>query len=80
MTRIRPFCGLRPLAEYAENIAALPYEVMDTEEARAIINENALSFLSVTKSEATMSEGLDSHRADLYEKAKENINKTISYV
>lgn len=34
MTQIRPFCGLRPVPEYAAEIAALPYDVMDTEEAR----------------------------------------------
>ena len=31
MTQIRPFCGLRPVPEYAAEIAALPYDVMDTE-------------------------------------------------
>ena len=52
MTQIRPFCGLRPVPEYAAEIAALPYDVMDTEEARQILNKNPLSFLRVTKSEA----------------------------
>ena len=56
MTQIRPFCGLRPVPEYAAEIAALPYDVMDTEEARQILNKNPLSFLRVTKSEATMSD------------------------
>lgn len=45
MTQIRPFCGLRPVPEYAAEIAALPYDVMDTEEARQILNKNPLSFL-----------------------------------
>ena len=49
MTQIRPFCGLRPVPEYAAEIAALPYDVMDTEEARQILNKNPLSFLRVTK-------------------------------
>ena len=44
-----------PVPEYAAEIAALPYDVMDTEEARQILNKNPLSFLRVTKSEATMS-------------------------
>ena len=44
MTQIRPFCGLRPVPEYAAEIAALPYDVMDTEEARQILNKNPLSF------------------------------------
>ena len=78
MSQIRPFRGLRPLPELAAQIASLPYDVMDTEEARAILNDNPLSFLSVTKSEATISPGIDSHSREVYEKAKENLKKYIS--
>ena len=77
MSQIRPFRGLRPLPELAAQIASLPYDVMDTEEARAILKDNPLSFLSVTKSEATISPGIDSHSREVYEKAKENLKKYI---
>ena len=78
MSNIRPFKGLRALPELIKEISALPYDVMNTEEARAILKENPLSFLSVTKSEATMAEGIDEHSQAVYEKAKDNLAKYIS--
>ena len=78
MSQIRPFRGLRPLPELAAQIASLPYDVMDTEEARAILKDNPLSFLSVTKSEATMPPGIDAHSSEVYQKAKENLKKYLS--
>lgn len=78
MSQIRPFRGLRPLPELAAKIASLPYDVMDTEEAREILQDNPLSFLSVTKSEATMPKGTQAHSAEVYQKAKDNLEKYIS--
>ena len=78
MTQIRPFCGLRPVPEYAAEIAALPYDVMDTEEARAILNKNPLSFLRVTKSEATMSDCIDPHSQAVYKTAKVNLDRYLA--
>ena len=78
MSNIRPFKGLRALPELVKAIAALPYDVMDTEEARAILKDNPLSFLSVTKSEATMPKGVDDHSSAVYEQAKENLDKYIA--
>ena len=78
MSNIRPFKGLRALPELVKAIAALPYDVMDTEEARAILKDNPLSFLSVTKSEATMPKGVDDHSPAVYEQAKENLDKYIA--
>ena len=78
MTQIRPFCGLRPVPEYAAEIAALPYDVMDTEEARQILNKNPLSFLRVTKSEATMSECIDPHSQAVYKMAKANLDRYLT--
>ena len=77
MAKIRPFQGLRPLNELAKDIASLPYDVMDTKEAREEIKKNPLSFLTVTKAEATMAEGVNDHSKEVYEKAKENLEKYI---
>ncbi len=74
MSYIKPFTALRPQAVLAERIAALPYDVMDTGEARAILEKNPLSFLSVTKAEATMAPGVDGHSAEVYQKARENLD------
>lgn len=59
-------------------IAALPYDVMDTEEARAILNKNPLSFLRVTKSEATMSDCIDPHSQAVYKTAKVNLDRYLA--
>ena len=84
MANIRPFKGLRALPELVKQISALPYDVMDTEEARVILEENPLSFLSVTNSAATFPVGIDEHDPKVYARAKENLDKfkkekTIEY-
>lgn len=44
MATIRPFMGIRPAPEYAKDVAALPYDVMNTEEAREMVKGNPYSF------------------------------------
>ncbi|MEG2764843.1 MAG: DUF1015 family protein [Acidaminococcaceae bacterium] len=73
MATIKPFKGLRPLPELVAQIASLPYDVMDTEEARAILAQKPLSFLSVTKAEATLPVGTEVHSAEVYAQAKANL-------
>ena len=58
MSVIKPFRALRPLPELASQIAELPYDVMNTEEARELLKENPLSFIQVTRAEATLPEGI----------------------
>ncbi len=77
MATVRPFRGLRPESELAAKIASLPYDVMDTEEARAKIAADPFSFLTVTKSEATLPEGTDPYSDEVYAKARENL---VGYV
>ena len=77
MATVRPFRGLRPESELAAKIASLPYDVMDTEEARGKIAADPFSFLTVTKSEATLPEGTDPYSDEVYAKARENL---VSYV
>ena len=77
MATVRPFKGLRPEAELAVKIASLPYDVMDTEEARGKIAADPFSFLTVTKSEATLPEGTDPYSDEVYAKARENL---VNYV
>jgi uncharacterized protein (DUF1015 family) len=68
---------LRPESELAAKIASLPYDVMDTEEARGKIAADPFSFLTVTKSEATLPEGIDAYSSEVYVKARENL---VNYV
>lgn len=77
MATVRPFRGLRPESELAAKIASLPYDVMDTEEARGKIAADPFSFLTVTKSEATLPEGVDAYSDEVYAKARENL---VNYV
>ena len=77
MATVRPFKGLRPESELAVKIASLPYDVMDTEEARGKIATDPFSFLTVTKSEATLPEGTDPYSDAVYAKARENL---VNYV
>ena len=69
MSDIRPFCALRPKQEFADKIAALPYDVYDTEEARQIVSANSFSFLAIDRAEVNFEEGHDPYSKDVYDKA-----------
>ena len=73
MSLIKPFRALRPVPELASQIAELPYDVMNTQEARELLKENPLSFIQVTKAEATLPEGTPENDPKVYAKAKENL-------
>jgi uncharacterized protein (DUF1015 family) len=77
MAQIKPFRALRPHNEYAAQVASRPYDVLNSEEARKEAGENFLSFLHVTKSEIGLPAGIDIHSQQVYEKAKENLQKLI---
>lgn len=77
MAVIKPFCGLRPAPALAEQVASLPYDVMNTEEARQITRKNPYSFLRVTRAEVDLEPGIDVHAAPVYLKARENLDRFI---
>lgn len=77
MAVVKPFCGLRPIPALAEKVASLPYDVMDSEEARQVTQNNPHSFLRVTKSEVDLDPGIDIHAAEIYMKAGENLAQFI---
>ena len=77
MAQIQPFRALRPHNEYAAQVASRPYDVLNSEEARKEAGDNFLSFLHVTKSEIDLPSGIDIHSEQVYEKAKENLQKLI---
>lgn len=78
MAVIKPFCGVRPAPELAEKVVSLPYDVMDSEEARKITEQNPYSFLRVTKSEVDLDRAVDIHGSQVYEKAAENLRRFIA--
>ena len=71
---IRPFKAVRPKAEYASQVAELPYDVYNTEEARAVAGDNPYSFLRVDKPEIDLPQGTDPYSQQVYSKAAENLS------
>jgi uncharacterized protein (DUF1015 family) len=69
---IYPFRALRPPAERVAEVAAVPYDVVNTEEARALAGGNPLSFLHVSRPEIDLPEGTHIYSDEVYEKAREN--------
>lgn len=78
MAVIRPFRALRPPAERAQAVASVPYDVVNTDEARALANGNELSFLHVSRPEIDLPPGVDLYSDAVYRKAVENFEKLIA--
>ena len=75
MAKIMPFHGLVPTPEKAKDVAAVPYDVVNSEEAAALAAGNPLSFLHVSRPEIDMAPGIDLHDDSVYAKAAENFKK-----
>ena len=78
MVTISPFKALRPAAELAKQVASRPYDVLNSKEAKTEAEGNNVSFLHITKSEIDLPETTHIHAAEVYEKAKENLDAFIS--
>lgn len=74
MAILKPFKAVRPKDEYAEQVGALPYDVMNSEEAREMVKDKPYSFLHVDKAEVDLPLGIDIYSPEVYEKAKENLD------
>lgn len=77
MSIIRPFKGYRPTTELCNKVAALPYDVMTSDEARDMVKGNPYSFLHVDKAEIDLPEDTDHYSDDVYKKAKDNLYSMI---
>ncbi len=77
MATIRPFRAIRPADAYAKDVAALPYDVMNSEEAREMVKDKPLSFLHIDKAEVDLPRDVDIYSPAVYAKAKENLEKLI---
>ena len=75
MAILRAFRALRPVPEKAAKVAALPYDVVNREEARAIGEANPDSFLHVDRAEMDLPQDVDLYDPSVYQKAKENLEK-----
>ena len=70
MVRVRPFAAVRPPKEYAKEVASRPYDVLNSEEAKAEATEKSL--LHITRPEIDFCPIIDEHDPKVYEKAVEN--------
>ena len=75
MAIIRPFNALRPPAERAAEVAAVPYDVVNTEEARALASGNPWSFLHVSRPEIDLPDSTPLYSDRVYARAAENFQK-----
>ena len=78
MSIVRPFKAVRPTPELASQVAALPYDVMNSQEARQMVANNPYSFLHVDKAEIDLDPAIDLYDPQVYEKARENLNRMIA--
>ncbi len=78
MMHIFPFKALRPVnpAE-AETISALPYDVMNRAEAKAMAEGLPHSYLRVTRAELELPDSVDAYDPKVYAHARENLDKMI---
>lgn len=77
MADIRPFRGLRPKKELADKVAAPPYDVLSSEEAREMAKDNPYSYLHINKPEIDLEKGIDLYDNRVYRKGAENLQKFI---
>ncbi|WP_291580591.1 DUF1015 domain-containing protein [Clostridium sp. UBA6640] len=77
MAVVRPFKGIRPQKELVDKVAALPYDVMNTEEAREMVKGNPYSFLHVDKAQIDLEPNINQYDKSVYEKARENLYNMI---
>ena len=74
MALIFSFPALRPSPDAAAAVAAVPYDVVSTDEARALAAGNPLSFLHVSRAEIDLPAGTDPYSEAVYERAAENFS------
>lgn len=72
MITVKPFKGLRPPKELVEKVAARPYDVLNSDEARKEAEGNEMSLYHITRPEIEFPKGTDEHSNEVYRRAIEN--------
>jgi uncharacterized protein (DUF1015 family) len=75
MAKIKAFKAIRPEENIANKVAALPYDVMNYEEAKEMVKGNPYSFLHIDRAEIDLEEGINPYDKKVYEKAKNNLQE-----
>ena len=77
MPVFKPFKAYRPKPNLAKDIAAYPYDVVNSDEARELVKNNPLSFLRVGKPEVDLPNDVSLYDESVYNKGKENLDNLI---
>ncbi|MBN2723395.1 MAG: DUF1015 domain-containing protein [Deltaproteobacteria bacterium] len=77
MATVHPFRGLRPGKDYSEKVPSLPYDVMNSAEAKKMAEGNPYSFLRVIKPEITLDESVDSYDERVYQAGADNLRHLV---
>ncbi len=77
MAEVRPFRCIRPSEEVASQVAALPYDVYNRQEAKAVVEANPRSFLAIDRAETQFPDEVDLHDPRVYAKAKEMLEQWL---
>ena len=75
MAKVKPFKGIRPPKELVEKIESRPYDVLNSEEARAEAGDNEMSLYHIIKPEIDFTPDTSEYDPRVYEKAAENFQK-----
>lgn len=75
---VKPFHAQRPHPAQAAEVSAVPYDVVNTAEARALASNNPLSFLHVSRPEIDLPDGTDIYSDEVYAQAKSNFDQLIA--
>ena len=78
MPVFKPFHGMVPSVERAAQVAAVPYDVVNSKEAAVLAAGNPYSFLHVSRPEIDMEEGIDLYRDEVYAQARKGFEKIIA--
>lgn len=77
MITIKPFKGYRPVPDKVLQVASRPYDVLNTEEARAEAEGNPFSFLHVVKPEIDLPPDTNPYAKEVYEKGRDNFKNLV---
>jgi uncharacterized protein (DUF1015 family) len=77
MSIVRPFKGIKPKKELVDQVASLPYDVMNREEAKKLAEGNEYSFLHVVRSEIDLADSVSPYDESVYKTARKNLDQMI---
>lgn len=77
MAVVKPFICIRPSADKAARVAALPYDVYNRKEACEAVKGNPLSFLNIDRAETQFADDVDTYDSRVYDKARELLDCQI---